>query len=115
MKFAAGTYISFLYLMGATVACSTPGETRSAKEGYVLLDPVIKAIEAYRQDFGTYPNQLSLLSPKYVKLVPESYEGFPIAYSSDSKTFQLRFSFKGGGMCECSYIPEYKWHCRGYY
>lgn len=56
------------------------------------------ALEIYRIDHRTYPNTLSLLTPKYLPAVPEDLfdPGQPIKYVSNSTGYTL-FSFGDDG------------------
>ena len=48
-----------------------PSKCKEAKEGFAHSQPVIAALDAYRQEHGGYPDNLNALVPRYIPAVPE--------------------------------------------
>ena len=99
-------------------SCTLPGRGSKAEYSYRTLCPILKALEAYNNDNGTYPKNLKILTPKYVDSVPDNLNRFPINYSTvnDQKDFALRFKYSGPGLNWCDYkTATQKWKCGGAY
>jgi hypothetical protein len=97
-------------------ACATPGEGPQAQQGYNTCEPIISALEAYKNSRGEYPQTLKDLKPKYLKSIPEKLGEEPIEYSRRSKNeFILDFTYIENGAVNCDYTPSRKWKCYAYH
>lgn len=96
-------------------AAEPPGVGEKAERGYATLDPVIKALEQYQADTGTYPDALDELVPDYLPSVPTEVNDESILYTKTSASYSLAFHYIGPGMNSCTYTPETKWQCSGAY
>ncbi len=97
-------------------SCTLPGKGIKAQKSYEALSPVIKALEAYVNDNGVYPEHLKRLTPKHLKSVPEKLNRFPVKYNTtnNQKGFELGFQYKGPGINWCNYKDTTKsWKCGG--
>jgi hypothetical protein len=92
-----------------------PGVGEKAEIGYAALDPIIKALEQYHTDTGTYPASLDELVLEYLSGVPTEVNDEPISYTKIGESYSLAFHYTGPGMNTCTYTPEEKWHCSGAY
>jgi hypothetical protein len=96
-----------------------PGEGELAKRGYATAQPVIEALEKYRQDNKTYPDSWIKLVPAYIKELPK--DGNELRYSygfNEAKNiYILEFTYDGSGVtgiAECNYYSNTKsWTCSG--
>jgi hypothetical protein len=116
-KIALG--LVFLFLLAS---CSTikgyfekPGVGEKAEKGYQVCEPVIQALEKYRQQKAAYPKKLAHLAPDYLADVPTKVNDEMINYSNEGTSYKLSFSYIGPGINNCVYTPEDKWSCVGYY
>jgi hypothetical protein len=94
-----------------------PIESETAKRGMAIAQPVIIALEKYRQDNQNYPQSLPQLSPKYLKETFKNSENlnFNYNFNEQKKSYEIEFNFNDSGisgMSECSYYSETKaWSC----
>jgi hypothetical protein len=94
------------------------GEGEVAKRGYATAQPVIEALEKYRQDNKTYPDSWVKLVPAYIKELPK--DGSELHYSygfNEAKNlYILEFTYDGSGIlgiAECNYYSNTKvWSCK---
>jgi hypothetical protein len=105
----------------ALAACEPPGKGPKAERGYRRAEPVIAALERYRQARGAYPDSLPMLVPA---LLPDSalripqreQERYPFEYHRTPEGYELGFRYVGPGMNECTYASRDKrWNCHGYF
>jgi hypothetical protein len=115
-----GKLILILILSFAFVAnnCGEKvGEGETAKRGYAAAQPIIEALEKYRQDNQKYPDSWIKLVPQYIKELPKDGDGlrFNYSYIDDKNTYTLGFSYDGSGVIgitECKYYSTTKsWSC----
>jgi hypothetical protein len=92
-----------------------PGEGAKAEEGTRLCEPVIQALEAYRQRRTGYPERLEGLVPDHLQSLPAAVGDRPIEYALTGSSYRLRFRYAGPGMNTCVYTPEARWRCTGYH
>jgi hypothetical protein len=92
-----------------------PGVGVKAERGYRACEPVIAALTRYYEDHGSYPEKLEALLPDYLGEAPLTVNDMPILYRLTEQSYTLEFSFVGPGMNHCSYTPEAKWDCYGFY
>jgi len=92
-----------------------PGVGPKADLGYQVCQPVIDALAEYYKTEGTYPVLLKSLTPIYLADVPSRVNDFPIIYQATQGSYSLEFRYTGPGMNICTYRPENKWHCGGFY
>ncbi len=111
----------FLFITCLTfAACSLftpepPGVGEKAERGYAALDPVIKALEQYHADKGTYPETLEELAPDYISSTPTEVNDESINYARSGESYSLAFHYIDPGMNTCTYTPENQWQCSGAY
>lgn len=110
------TIISFVFL--ANNCGEKAGEGEVAKQGYAAAQPVIEALEKYRQENQTYPDSWIKLVPKYIKELPKDGNDLRYSYSfNQSKNiYTLEFNYDGSGVvgiAECTYYSNTKaWSCK---
>lgn len=92
-----------------------PGEGRKAERGYAAAAPVIDALAAYHAGRQDYPVSLDELVPDYLPAIPQPEEMPPLSYVRTEQSYELAFQYVGPGMNRCTYTPEAKWDCMGYY
>ncbi len=92
-----------------------PGVGDKAERGYALSEPVIAALEEYKEDNGVYPEALAELAPNYLPAVPKKNDELDFSYSSTGDSFTFSFHYVGPGMNTCAYTPEKQWQCSGAY
>jgi hypothetical protein len=111
------------FFLAFILACKTiiptaepPGVGEKADQGYMLSRPVIAALEQYKADHGSYPEELAELTPDYLPTVTANTGEIDFSYSSTGKSYSFSFHYIGPGMNICTYKPEAKdWHCSGAY
>jgi hypothetical protein len=111
-------FLLFAILLLAACSIFTvepPGVGEKSERGYAVCDPVIKALEQYQADKGEYPETLTELVPQYLSEVPTEVNDEPISYTKTDESFSLSFRYAGPGMNTCTFTPEDKWHCTGYF
>ncbi len=114
-KFVLITILIFTFF--ATKCNEKAGESETAKRGFALSQPVIEALEKYRQDNQNYPQSIPQLTPKYLKeTLKDSNElNFTYNFNEQKKSYQLEFSYSEAGsvgISECSYYSDTKaWSC----
>jgi hypothetical protein len=96
------------------LGCPRPGQGRKAEKGYATCEPVIAALERYHQEKGAWPDSLEALVPDYLAGVP-ALGGYPLKYQRAGEGYELQFSYTGPGVNRCTYTPESKWRCSGYF
>ena len=107
---AVGAFAAYRAVVG-----DPPGQGPRAEAGYAAARPVIEALEAYHQAHGSYPETLARLVPEQLSALPGEVNGYPIGYQAQNNSYILDFSYTGPGMNHCTYTPETKWKCYGYY
>jgi hypothetical protein len=96
-----------------------PGEGEAAKRGYAAAQPVIEALEKYKQENGKYPDTWIKLVPKYLNEVPKDNNGlrYSYLYNEGKNIYVLEFTYDGSGVMgivECNYYSNTKsWSCGG--
>lgn len=117
--------ITGVVLLAFLLACSgtelfpteePPGVGEKAEKGYAASEPVIAALEKYRNDHGAYPETLTELVPDYLPAAPTKTEDLDFSYSKTGDGYQFSFHYLGPGMNSCTFTPESKaWDCSGAY
>lgn len=92
-----------------------PGVGEKAEKGYAASELVISALEQYRADKGSYPEELAELIPEYLAVNPLTTEVQDFSYLKNGESYSLSFHYLGPGMNTCKYTPEEKWKCSGAY
>ncbi|MBI5963679.1 MAG: hypothetical protein HY863_09415 [Chloroflexi bacterium] len=87
----------------------------TADEGQERANELIKALEQYKSDAGSYPSDLDLLIPKYLTTVPQPAWGAHYGYELLSNEDEFTISFDVGISMDGDYC-EYeswarRWHC----
>lgn len=95
-----------------TVDSSNPGSGKSAARGFTTSEPVISALERYKDQKGNYPGSIKELYPNYMTIIPKTLNGYPLEYKRDKQDYRLSFRYKEDRLNECAYTPEAKWQCR---
>lgn len=90
-----------------------PGVGEKAERGYAASEPVIAALEAYREDQGGYPELVVHLVPDYLPVLWTGGEDLDYSYSLTSEGYSFSFHYIGPGMNTCTYKPEAGWRCSG--
>jgi hypothetical protein len=114
-KFVLITIISLAFF--ADKCGEKAGEGELAKRGYATAQPVIEALEKYRQDNKTYPDSWIKLVPKYIKELPKDGNDlrFSYGFNEAKSVYILEFTYDGSGVMgitECSYYSDKKsWTC----
>jgi hypothetical protein len=109
--------ISFTFI--ANNCGEKAGEGEVAKRGYATAQPVIDALEKYRQETGKYPDTWVKLIPNYLKELPKDTDGlrYSYLYNESKNMFVLEFTYDGTGVVgitECNYYSNTKsWSCGG--
>ena len=109
------TILLLLLLVGATAYFLTrekPGTGPKALAGMSRAQPVIAAIERYRQDRGAYPGAIEDLFPDLAAAIPKEINGHPILYERHGDSFDLTFSYASPLPTHCTFSPgTQKWKC----
>ena len=98
-----------------------PGHGAKARIGFRRAEPVIAAVERYRQTAGRLPDSLQQLIPGFLEesrvTVVQRRLGGPLEYSRrGSDSYELMFRYGGPGMNQCEYASQAKnWRCWGYF
>lgn len=114
-------FFIIVYLMLGAQACQLgppnepPGVGERAEQGYQICTPVINALDAYKQENGSYPPSLAELAPGYLLKVPTVVNNKPITYKRTATSYQLTFGYIGPGINICTYSLEKDWQCSGAY
>jgi hypothetical protein len=117
------TVILCLALIFSSACVEKPGEGKQARQGFAAANPIINALENYRNEQGKYPGRLSELVPQYLEKDPqkdsqqdESGEIRFVYYPVEENTsYYLHLSYPTlFGADECRYTPaEKRWICGG--
>jgi hypothetical protein len=100
---------------GPRPAEEPPGVGRKAEIGYAACEPVLAALEEFKEANGSYPAALRELVPDYLITVPEVINGEPVMYRPTDDGYTLSFAYVGPGMNICTYSPGPGWRCSGAY
>lgn len=93
-----------------------PGVGEKAEMGYAISAPVIEALEKYKADHRSYPENLADLAPDYLPSIPTKTDELEFSYSSTGDGYRFSFHYRGPGMNTCTYASEAKdWQCSGAY
>ena len=101
MKFA------FLIVLGALAMLSGCSRTDDFRARTVAGQPLVRAIEKYHSDTGSYPNSLSALVPKYLTAVPDTpdrsehkFTGWDYSLTTNglAVSYALRYYMGRGGV-----------------
>lgn len=109
------------FLTGAILACSIiptdepPGVGETADKGYAISEPVIAALEKFKSDHGSYPDELAGLVPDYLSEIPTTTGELDFSYTRNGESYAFSFHYRGPGLNTCTYTPEEKWRCSGAY
>ena len=96
-----------------------PGEGKLAQQGFAIADPIINALEKYKNEHGKYPQRLGELVPEYLEKDPQKDDAGEIRFiyfpAEEGGSYYLRLSYPSFfGTDDCSYTPaERKWSCGG--
>jgi hypothetical protein len=102
-----------------TACIEKPGEGKQAQQGFAAADPIINALENYKNEQGKYPARLSELVPQYLEKDPQKDDKSEIRFvyypAEESTSYSLRLSYPTiFGADECRYTPaEKRWTCGG--
>ena len=102
-----------------TACMEKPGEGKQAQQGFAAADPIINALENYRNEQGKYPGRLSELVPHYLEKDPQKDDKSEVRFiyypAEESMSYSLRMSYPTlFGADECRYTPtEKRWVCGG--
>ena len=111
----------FALLTLAGTACwgPAPGQGDKAERGYRRAEPIIAALDSFRNTRHTYPHSLAGLVPRWLPgsaLAPprRSQENYPWVYTRSDTAYSLEFRYVGPGMNECVYtVPHRRWSFAG--
>lgn len=112
----------FLCLLAAVFSAGCiekPGEGKLARSGFLTAEPVIAALETYKNEQGKYPQALGELVPRYLESDPQKDENSEIRFTyypvEENSSYSLRLSYPAFfGTDDCSYTPkEKRWVCGG--
>jgi len=93
-----------------------PGKGAKAELGYERCAPIIEALAAYRQRESAYPETLeALVTAKDLTAIPLGPQDGILGYTRTTRSYELSFHYEGPGMNNCTYKPESKWSCSGYF
>jgi hypothetical protein len=96
-----------------------PGEGLDAREGRQRAVIVIKALDSYRLQFGSYPDSLHRLVPRFLSqndLATPFGHSDSFEYRLEQADFVLTFDYVGPGMNTCDYSSRTtRWDCSGYF
>jgi hypothetical protein len=107
-----GLVFPMILVAGVAVGDSYSPESITQKNG----DAIVKALQHYRNDRGTYPPDLSQLKPAYLSVLPEALttQGTGWMYQLRDTEFTLGYWYypaKDGSLV-CLYRPsQTKWDC----
>src|SRR5882757_2310207 len=96
-----------------------PGEGKAARQGFSTAEPIINALENYKNEQGNYPQRLGELVPRYLEKDPQKDENSQIRFIyyrvEENNSYNLRMSYPAFfGSDDCSYTPAgKKWTCGG--
>lgn len=108
-----------LLLAIGLAGCDHPGEGPKAQRGYARSQPVIQALERYREEHRMYPTELTTLVPRYLPptaLQPpnDPAQNHPFEYRVERDSYELTFTYAGPGFNRCTYASATRrWTCRG--
>ncbi len=102
--FAGAAYVGYLAYK------EKPGEGPKARQGKAAVQPVVNALESYRQAHNTYPADLEDLAGEGGGL-PGQVLGHPLRYERHGATYDLTFSYATPLPVHCTYSPETRWKC----
>ncbi|MBM3116145.1 hypothetical protein [Jeongeupia naejangsanensis] len=99
---------------------NAPGEGEASTKAYKNLAIVIQALEKYKGEKGSYPNELGLLTPQYLAKLPDisnERHNTKLDYSSKNqgREYELEFSYHDPGTNSCVYSFPDGWSCTGAY
>jgi hypothetical protein len=109
----------FVFAFIANNCGDKPGEGEVAKRGYASAQPVIEALDKYKQETGKYPDTWVKLIPKFINEVPKDGNGlrYSYLYNESKNLYVIEFTYDGSGVLgvtECSYRSNTKsWSCDG--
>ncbi len=87
----------------------------TAQEGQERANELIKALEQYKADTGSYPSELEVLVPNYLSAIPQPARGAQYEYELLSNGDEFTISFDVGISMDgdyCEYISTTRiWQC----
>lgn len=112
-------YGGVAFVFGVCTGAEFP-ESGKARLARALGEPVVNALGAHHEASGSYPGTLAELVPQYLTgsalRAPENSPlGHPFRYDVDSGRYELSVSYVGPGMNTCSFRPDTKWRCGGFF
>jgi hypothetical protein len=93
--FSNPVLVMFAVILLSCLCCSTwfyNLDLASSNAGQRNAQPIIQALETYKNDVGIYPTSLNLLQPKYINKIPkpdwrQEYQYY--LYSSDDINYDI--------------------------
>ena len=87
----------------------------TAEEGQERANELIKALEQYKADTGSYPSELEVLIPNYLSAIPQPARRAQYEYELLSNGDEFTISFDVGISMDgdyCEYISKTRiWQC----
>lgn len=88
-----------------------PGEGPNADAGKRAATPILRTMESYRGERGSYPEDLEYLVPDYLSKMPRLGNGVPFEYQRLGSSYELTFNYTNPLPVHCTFRPESKWTC----
>lgn len=88
-------------------------EREQSERNRQLCQPILDALQRYRQKEGAYPSNLDALVPNYIDQIPRMLNGEVPKYERTSSSYALAYSYAGRALYLCQYKPESRWECFG--
>jgi len=81
-----------------------------AQKTYNSSNLIMENLEEYKKDDGKYPENLTLLMPKYLKEIPKTGKGNEFQYQTDGKSYYLYFFEDFGTMTYDTELKNWTYH-----
>jgi hypothetical protein len=104
---------SAVQIPGLAPTDEPPGVGEKAERGYAASEPIIAALEKFREDNGQYPDLIAYLVPDYLPVLWTGGDDLDYSYSLTDEGYSFSFHYRGPGMNTCRYRPAEGWHCSG--
>lgn len=109
--------------MAMLSSCDDPGEGERFQAARRQAEPIVFAINSYRNEHGFYPSKIDDLVPKYFskKFIDDHVAGKSVSFFYQKTTddeFIFEFIYTGPGRNRCGYVMDSKpinWECWGHY
>ena len=96
-------------------SCGEPiSKIEEIESGQSRAEPILAAIERYRQDNGVYPALLQELVPGYIGAIPKTVTGRNYEYQLDTSAggYMLCYQLASQKRVTCCYLPGLSfWDC----